>query len=360
MKQLILAYFTAMLCWSCENELGPLNLTEPPALIVNAILSGQRDDNAVYLYLTGAYETTCVSDGTVRLYINGELAETITACHDPFRDNKRRYCYPVKSHFRTGDTVKLEAETSDGSYKAWAETQVPVPPEATGADTLSVFLKEYIDSPNYIPYHRVKLHLKEQSTEKEQYFRLVAGVHCTKNYTLTLEEWQHGQNENGIFGQFVTIIRDTTIVDESYQLITRDDPALNDGKPQVSDDYIGLIPETENHFLLFNNQFFTDGQYTMTINIRKHDTRDIIPDYWGDEVYPTEVRFNNARMEIVYHLIAISKEEFNYLKGLSLRMDIDMDEPLFFEPNVISGNIHGGTGLFAIETWNTQKLLLDE
>lgn len=354
MKRLIVIYLTAMICWSCENEIGPLNLTEPPCLIVNAMLRTQSENNEIHLYLTGTYETVCVSNGLVRLYINGQLAETTTASYDNHRDSRKRYYYPVKSHFVAGDKVRLEAETEDGMYQAWAETQVPTPPEVTQADTLSVFMKEYVDAINYSPYYQLKLHLEEQSEEKEQYFRILAGTHCNKNYTLTYEEWQHYPDYGG--GHFVTVIKDTTIVDQSYNLIYRDDVALNDGKPQVSDDYIGLAPETENHFQLFNNKYFNDQRYTLTVNVRKSDISDE-PPYL--EPRPDEIELNSVRNEIVYHLIAISKEEYNYLKGLGLRMDIDMDEPLFFEPNIIPGNIQGGTGIFAIENWNTKKMLLD-
>ena len=94
----------------------------------------------------------------------------------------------------------------------------------------------------------------------------------------------------------------------------------------------------------------------MTVNVRKSDTTNEFPYL---EHRPDDIQLNSAYNEIVCHLIAISKEEYNYLKGLSMRMDIDMDEPLFFEPNIIPGNIHGGTGVFAIENWNTEKILLD-
>lgn len=356
MKKIILAFLTAILCWSCENEIGPLNLTEPPTLIVNALLSTQSEDNNVHLYLTGTYETTCISDGIVRLYINGQAAETITAVYNANLDYRQRYYYPVKSHFKAGDMVRLEAETSDGMFRAWAETKVPVPPEVTRIDTLSVMLKDYVDAVNYNPYYQLKLQLKEQSDEQEQYFRILAGIHCNKNYTLTYREWKHYPDYGG--GRFVTTVKDTTFVEQSYQLIYRDDIALNDGKPQVSDDYIGLTPETENHFQVFNNQYFNDSRYTMTVNIRKSNMSEDIPIH---DLYPNpdSVQFNNASKEIVHHLIAISKEEYNYLKGLGLRMDIEMDEPIFFEPNIIPGNIHGGTGIFAIENWNTGKMLLD-
>lgn len=357
MKKILIACLTAFLCWSCENEIGDLNLESTPTLIVNAILNGQRDDNAVHLYLTGTYETTCISNGVVKLYINGQQAETVTAVYDPYREWNKRYYYPIKSQFKAGDVVRLEAETQDGLYQAWGETRVPASLQSTGVDTLSVLKKPYFDSSFYAPYYQLKLHLQEQSGEAEQYFRLLAGICCTKNYTLTMTEWQRYPGESG--GEYVTITKDTTIVDESYQLITREDLALNDGKPQVSDDYIGIIPEIQNHFLIFNNQYFNKGQYTMTISTPKVDTRNTPPSDWGFGISPNEVRLNNARLEIVYHLIAISKEEYHYLKGLSLRMDIDTDDPFSIAPHIIPGNIHGGTGIFAIENWNTMTLELD-
>mgnify|MGYP000455908695 CR=1 FL=1 len=51
--------------------------------------------------------------------------------------------YPVKSIFRTGDKVKIEASSENGKYKAKAETRISAPLQIINVDTTYISLRDY-------------------------------------------------------------------------------------------------------------------------------------------------------------------------------------------------------------------------
>lgn len=98
MKKYLLFLCVFVILGACTNTIGYLPDDEPKKLIVNAMMQTENNDNRIYLHYTGWTATTPVTDGIIHL----KLSETITAEDD---------YYPVKSIFRTGDKVKIEASS---------------------------------------------------------------------------------------------------------------------------------------------------------------------------------------------------------------------------------------------------------
>ena len=117
MKKYFLFLCVFVILSACTNTIGYLPDDEPKKLIVNAMMQTENNDNRIYLHYTGWTATTPVTDGIIHLYINGKLSETITAEDD---------YYPVKSIFRTGDKVKIEASSENGKYKAQLHKSVAI------------------------------------------------------------------------------------------------------------------------------------------------------------------------------------------------------------------------------------------
>lgn len=168
MKKYLLFLCVFVILGACTNTIGYLPDDEPKKLIVNAMMQTENNDNRIYLHYTGWTATTPVTDGIIHLYINGKLSETITAEDD---------YYPVKSIFRTGDKVKIEASSENGKYKAKAETRISAPLQIINVDTTYISLRDYNSwvggKPVYDNYLRLNIQLKQPDIEAENtYYRL--------------------------------------------------------------------------------------------------------------------------------------------------------------------------------------------
>ena len=72
----IVAFFSLV---SCTNEI-PLDYgNEPSKLIVNALLDAQKQENKIVVALTGHNQVTYITDARIKVFVNEELKEEITA-----------------------------------------------------------------------------------------------------------------------------------------------------------------------------------------------------------------------------------------------------------------------------------------
>lgn len=319
MKKYILLLCTLLAMVACTNTIGYLPDDEPKKLVVNALMTAGNDNNRIYLHYTGWAASTPATDGMIHLYINGQLAETITAEAD---------YYPVKSKFNAGDKVRIEASTANGAYRAEAEASVQAPLQILQVDTSYVSLRDYDawagEEPVYDNYLRLHIRLKQQQADIDNaFYRLeIRQVFYT-------HKWYDA--------------RDTLSVDTVYNYSYIFDTALMNGKPgQSIDDGFELIQKWNNNFGLFKSSFFKAGEYTQTVDLK-------------EDINYIHINSNKAERDITIRLYSISEDEYKYLHAMSAAIDFDADNFIYAVP-LIPSNIQGGIGILGIAGLAEYKL----
>ena len=309
---------------ACENEI-PFNIkNNPPKLVINALLNSDNDENYVVLSLTGRDSVPFVNEAVIGVYVNDGLKERITE-----RD-KDRMRYVLKSKFKAGDKVKIEASTNDGKYHAWAEDVVPYPIEIERIDTMTYVVGDSWDLYNRSRYMRFKVTFTDNSLEKN-YYRLII------------------YRKDSVSGISRYTDKDTMFISEyTSSLKTNEDIVLNEGKIPIDDDN-SLVSPVENDYCIFNDSYL-NGTYTMIISARI--SSDYFNDWWGikDEKISTTFKIR---------LISITEAEYYYLRALNLYYSENYEEYLS-QPISFPSNVHGGVGIVGFEIGTTQNVCLPE
>lgn len=255
-KALLLLSFVHLLA-ACTNDIEILPNDESQKLIVNALINANKTNNAIFLALSGYHEPQVVKNGIIHLYINNVLSETISECtYRPNNDSPldyQNYFYQISSRFKTGDQVRIEVETKDGKYKANAEATVYEPIEIIKADTIESnhSLSETSESLWIYQATKWKIKLQTPTTNHSQYYRV--NIKQTYTYRLTNRK----------------TLQDSTAISTQWECSGYYDTALMDGKPGTpnnSDPIINFIPTINNYYNVFNDAYFTNNQYTMTLD----------------------------------------------------------------------------------------------
>ena len=255
-KALLLLSFVHLLA-ACTNDIEILPNDESQKLIVNALINANKTNNAIFLALSGYHEPQVVKNGIIHLYINNVLSETISECtYRPNNDSPldyQNYFYQINSRFKTGDQVRIEVETKDGKYKANAEATVYEPIEIIKADTIESnhSLSETSESLWIYQATKWKIKLQTPTTNHSQYYRV--NIKQTYTYHLTNRK----------------TLQDSTAISTQWECSGYYDTALMDGKPGTpnnSDPIINFIPTINNYYNVFNDAYFTNNQYTMTLD----------------------------------------------------------------------------------------------
>lgn len=324
MKKISLLLLCIHLLTACTNEIGPIPNNEPRKLIISALLNAGKTENAIYLNLSDYSSPQIVKNGIIRLYINGELSETIDECtwhpENEEYENYKDYYYSVHSHFKTGDHVRIEAETRDGKFNAEAETTVYEPLRIIKMDTLRITINSSFGSEEYT---RLKIKLEAPECDQTLYYR----IQLKQDYVYH------------VFNRETQ--KDSLITDTFWGLRYYYDTALMDGKPGDSanhDSDMEFIPVYENYYQVFSDAYFTNHQYTMTA-----DAYIYFP-YWDQQNYEIRKTTCHATLQVY----AISPNEYRYLRAASAYNDNNSSSPLE-SPVIFPNNIKGGIGIFAIE-----------
>lgn len=327
MKQLSLLLVLTALLTACTTEIGPVTTNEPKKLIINAILSTDKVENAIYLNLTDRVNPEIVKNGIIRLYINGELSETIDECkYNPLyndRDSYSDYYYPVHSRFQSGDNVRLEVETKDGHFRAEAETNVYENLKIAGLDTTHITTSGVYSWIGTAIRLKVKLEAPMSEKKHPHYYRVHLKEDCT--YRLTNKETLKD-----------SIAQSNYWNSPAYYY----DIALMDGKPgdlNNNDFDITILPTTRNDYRVFSDIYFNNRKYTMDLSI--------FPGAWFNGLV---YHIRHATVRETLHFYAISQEEYLYLRALSAHNEHDSSDP-FENPVIFPSNVKGGIGIFAIE-----------
>lgn len=309
-----LLLLSALLAGACENEI-PFNLKDnPPKLVMNALMNADSTRNVLYLNLTDRQTMVYVKDATVEVRVDGILTETLHA--EPADDNHslpNRYI--IRSRFRPGETVRIDATTPDGAHHAWAEVVVPQPPQQIErVDTATLRMVNGYSSYR-APYMQYKISINDRRNQPD-YYRLIVESINTK--TVRTEEGA-----------------DTTYAYKSYDIVSREDVVLTDGAPTSNDEESnGLFDKARNIYAVFDDARFRDNAYVMTVYNRI------------GEPYP---ELKALKTRTVIRLLSITETEFYYLKALNI-IDSDAYDDTLMEPIKYPSNVHGGTGIVGISS----------
>lgn len=328
MKKTLLLLLLVHLLAACTNDIEVLPNNEPQKLIINALMNASRTDNAIFLALSGYRHPEVVKNGVIHLYINGELSETVTECThhslDKYEWEYMDYFYRINSRFKAGDHVRIEVQTKDGKYKADAETTVYDPIEIDKVDTIinNNSSTEFMESLYNGQYTKWKIQLKTPDNGQTQYYR----VNIKHNFTYHLLNRETRQD---------SIVACTQWGCSGYY-----DTALMDGRPGTpnhNDPILDFIPSIDNTYNVFSDIFFTDNQYTMTLD-------SYFSFSLNGELYEIKKITGNA----IIQYYAISSNEYQYLRAASSYTNNDSSDLLAI-PVIFPNNIKGGIGIFAIE-----------
>lgn len=324
-KYIIIIPILLLLLTACTNEI-PFDVKDTESkMVINALINTDRLENRIFISLTGKYDIETINDVSVNLYVNGVLKE-MPECIADSGSNSKVKAFLVKSTFKPGDKVKIEASTKDGKYHAWGEETVPDRPSIIRIDTASVRMKNKYDS--YSDFLRFKVTFKD-IPNKDSYYRII--VENKKEFVYVIELLDKEKEE--------------IITSYDYSFISREDVVLTDGRPtSVDDEENGITTTTSNTYGIFDDSRFLNSEYTMTVS--------------QGNTYPSYYSSDNIKREsisVTVYLQCISKAEYYYLQALNRSID-NSDDDILSEPVHLPTNINGGIGLLGFSTENSRTI----
>ena len=324
-KYIIIIPILLLLLTACTNEI-PFNEKDTESkMVVNALINTDCLENRIFISLTGKYDIETIKDVSVNLYVNGVLKEMPESIADSCSYPKVK-SFLVKSTFKPGDKVKIEASTKDGKYHAWGEETVPDRPSIIKIDTASVRMKNKYDS--YSHFLRFKVTFKD-IPDKDSYYRII--VENKKTCVFLVK----GLTE-----------REETVNSYDYSFVSREDVVLTDGRPTTVDDEENGISTTSysNTYGVFDDSRFLNSEYTMTVS--------------QDNTSSSYYYYENIKREsisVTIYLQCISKAEYYYLQALNRSID-NSDDDILSEPVHLPTNINGGIGILGFSTENSRTI----
>lgn len=327
---LIVALFSLV---ACTNEIPFDYSNEPSKIIVNALLDVHKKENKITLALTGRNQVMYITDGQIKVLVNGSLKEEITtADYNEKILGSSPGDYFSRTKFNPGEIVRIEASTTDGKYKAWGEALVPSPIPVERIDTTSTVLTTAFDSRRFL-----KLQVTFTDDAKEENY-----------YRLAIERIQTVDAISSKTDKDTTVIVNTV-----ERIVSREDVALTDGRPTPMDSK-NIFDAPENKYGVFDNSRI-NGRYTMSVSTEYYPYDQNL--YYG--VYEGLKDIKNVKTSLFVHLFSISKGEYYYLRALNL-LDSDNSGGPFNEAIKLPSNITGGIGIVGISTVTSMKLDLSD
>lgn len=303
---------------SCETEIGELTEYEAPRLVVNALITAQREDQKMFVGTTFLGESEPLAGAEVVLSANGQSVLEHTTGMD------KSFCVPAEA-FHPGDVASVRVRKNDMCVSA--TSAVPFPLVISGIDTMTVRAKRYKASSDYERHTRYLVHLrldKTASANQMQYFRVEVEKDIYTVGSFTLE------------GETVTQVglrKDDDHTHFGYW----GDPALTETENadqenmSVSFDWLDGI---ENVYHVFRSNYFENGEYTLRLDL--------------PEPYFYERRLGMAQ-DVRIRIYAITSTEYNYLQALAAMKTLDSGTLYDSEPGVTT-NVVGGAGIFCVES----------
>ena len=324
-KYIIIIPLLLFLLTACTNEI-PFNVKDTESkMVINALINTDCLENRIFISLTGKYDIETINDVSVNLYVNGVLKEKPESVADSSSYPKVK-SFLVKSTFKPGDKVKIEASTKDGKYHAWGEETVPERPSIIKIDTASVRMKNKYDS--YSHFLRYKVTFKD-IPDKDSYYRIIV------------------ENKRECVFANETTGKDETVDSYDYSFVSREDVVLTDGRPTTVDDEENGISTTSysNTYGVFDDSRFLNSEYTMTVSQENTSSSSY---YYSDNI-------KQESISVTVYLQCISKAEYYYLQALNRSID-NSDDDILSESVHLPTNINGGIGILGFSTENSRTI----
>lgn len=324
-KYIIIIPILLLFLTACTNEI-PFDVKDTESkMVINALINTDRLENRIFISLTGKYDIEMINDVSVNLYVNGVLKEMPESIADSSSNSKVK-AFLVKSTFKPGDKVKIEASTKDGKYYAWGEETVPDRPSIIKIDTASVRMKNKYES--YSDFLRFKVTFKD-IPDKDSYYRIVVENKKECVYVIQLLDKE----------------KEEIINSYDYSFISREDVVLTDGRPtSVDDEENGITTSPSNTYGIFDDSRFLNSEYTMTVS-----QENTFPTYYSSDF------IKRASISVTVYLQCISKAEYYYLQALNRSID-NSDDDILSEPVHLPTNINGGIGILGFSTENSRTI----
>ena len=357
----IIAILTA-----CENEIPYNPGQQEPQLIMNAMLDAGQTENYVYLHLSEGSTIGRISEATLSLYVNNQLAESPRAMtpeevysnlkgswdqnsYESILKNIKFKKFRLTTALHPGDNIRLEAMAENGLYHVSAEVIVPHPVESLHVDTCLSYLRVYNGQ---ALYRQFKITLHDRPNEKN-YYRLE--VLNDISYRCEYREYAKDENGNLIESEngydWVYTMKDTLITEHQTEIINREDVILTDGHPTSYDDEENeMFPTIKNKYNIFTDNRFSNSSATLKVYTNPFD------DFFTPDIYYNRIHRNHT---ITVRILRLSEAEYRYLRALNALSDDDYDEALM-EPVSLPSNVTGGLGFVGIFSGTEYVMKLPE
>ncbi|NDV57204.1 DUF4249 domain-containing protein [Bacteroides sp. 519] len=330
MKKHIVTLFLLLLLLltACENDIPFRSEGISPKLTMNGFINTDSPTNILYLNYTGKINIGHVDDATVEVYINNELNETAEAIIPEYEYDKQKR-FSLKSRFKPGDKVRIEARTADGKHHAWVEETVPDKMDILQLDTINVTLSMN-DMYSILKRIFVFITFKDRENEKNHY-RIVVEQHKAIK----------GVSYEG---------NDTIAYETAREFWPWNDLVLTEGQPATPEELDnGLFERVENKYGVFDDNMFQNKEYTMTVQT------------WFTNFY-RHYSFIPKTLDayLTVRLLSITEAEYYYLRTLN-HIDSDIYENYLDGPPIIPGNVKNGVGIvgFSSESAITIPVIKD-
>jgi len=302
---------------ACKNEI-PYDIDPPtPKLVLNSLINADSLVNIVSLNYTGIVHSTHVDEATVEIRVNGNLVETPEPMK-PLDDRDYQKRFEVKTRYKPGDLVRIDAYTADGKHHAWAEDRIPYPIQSMIVDTTTA-IRPPKNSYTALKNLQILTHFSDIPGDRN-FYRIV----------IEQRHYVSGTTENG---------KDTTCLQRSFQFWPWDDIVLTDGQPVTQEEYENeLFDRVRNIYGIFDDSRIKDSEYVMNVQTS------IYMNYHSLPITPKRLD-----VDIAVRLFSITEAQYYYLNVLNF-IDSDMAEEFLTDPVKIPSNVKGGTGFLGFSS----------
>lgn len=336
-RTLLLAAVVGLTAGSCTKDIDFHRDDIKPLLMVNSQMTVGDSLHLVYLAISKDVSIEKISSGSVKCYVNGQLAaegklderdddlfvtDENTDVYGIKAKDARQTRFSFKADFKPGDIVRIEAEANGGAYKAFSEVTVPKAPEFDTPDTIRQV------KPGYQYSYQYKIRAKGKDIiGEDNYFRIKAGYSLSETISVKATKYEEARK----------VVRTEPF--EYLEIDKGNDPILNDGAPAEELDLAGA---SVNSFNVFSDKMFADGSFNIGFTVE---------DFASAYIPIVSPDYDRVDLEISFKTIVcgITKDEYHYLKALSIYYYLEGDTSLT-EPVSFPNNVEGGVGLVSVCT----------
>ncbi len=345
-----------ILAASCQEDIDLDVQNTTGILCVNGFLYSDCDSNVLYISKTGISSPKNVLNASVKMYVNGVLAE-----EKSMSDNQLSNQYSLKTKFQPGDLVRIEVDC-DGQH-VWSESTAPQTPKDFDAKVTLERGKTYYDIDweefKTEDMYRLDVTFSDISADKN-YYRLYTNKDA---YQLRKrKEWMeiYDSTYDAEYGEYfyfasgdTTIILSDTARAYNSELYIRETPELADEEMTANNQLLDM--STYNYYKIFTNSRFAGGKCNMKVYERVNyggyyyddnaykappetqviyeDDIDILPEYNYTEYVGIEV---------------IDEDTYYYVKSLNGFESGNFDEQELTGAVKMRRNVNGGSGNISI------------